>query len=100
MQVIFGNRWRHLLGELDFWEHVGGIDISLAPSSFGQANIRVNLGSVNCPVCFIGNACKLVSGCISQNNIKAFSVFYQCEYYLVYNIRIRSLALSLFIYVY
>ncbi|XP_050231217.1 uncharacterized protein LOC126680203 [Mercurialis annua] len=38
--IIFGNRWRHLLGEQDFWEHVGGIDISLAPSSFGQANIR------------------------------------------------------------
>ncbi|KAF7819439.1 putative RNA methyltransferase pc1998 family [Senna tora] len=38
--VIFGNRWRHLLGERDFWEHVGGIDVSLAPSSFGQANTR------------------------------------------------------------
>ncbi|XP_059449850.1 uncharacterized protein LOC132180883 [Corylus avellana] len=38
--IIFGNRWRHLLGEKDFWEHVGGIDISLAPSSFGQANTR------------------------------------------------------------
>jgi hypothetical protein len=42
MQIIFGNRWRHLLGEKDFWEHVGGIDISLAPSSFGQANTRVD----------------------------------------------------------
>ncbi|KAJ8750047.1 hypothetical protein K2173_013962 [Erythroxylum novogranatense] len=38
--IIFGNRWRHLLGERDFWEHVGGIDISLAPSSFGQANTQ------------------------------------------------------------
>ncbi|KAF5190660.1 23S rRNA (uracil-C(5))-methyltransferase RlmCD [Thalictrum thalictroides] len=38
--IIFGNRWRHLLGERDFWEHVGGVDISLAPSSFGQANTR------------------------------------------------------------
>ncbi|KAI3842427.1 hypothetical protein MKX03_035034 [Papaver bracteatum] len=38
--IIFGNRWRHLLGEIDFWERVGGIDISLAPSSFGQANTR------------------------------------------------------------
>ncbi|KAJ4831122.1 hypothetical protein Tsubulata_000653 [Turnera subulata] len=38
--IIFGNRWRHLLGETDFWEHVGGIDLSLAPSSFGQANTR------------------------------------------------------------
>ncbi|MCD7455043.1 hypothetical protein HAX54_026920 [Datura stramonium] len=40
MQIIFGNRWRHLLGERDFWEHIGGIDISSAPSSFGQANTR------------------------------------------------------------
>ncbi|XP_028051966.1 uncharacterized protein LOC114256493 isoform X1 [Camellia sinensis] len=38
--IIFGNRWRHLLGERDFWERVGGIDVSLAPSSFGQANTR------------------------------------------------------------
>ncbi|KAI6671400.1 hypothetical protein NL676_006285 [Syzygium grande] len=38
--VIFGNRWRHLLGDRDFWEHLGGIDVSLAPSSFGQANTR------------------------------------------------------------
>ncbi|XP_057437502.1 uncharacterized protein LOC130729693 isoform X2 [Lotus japonicus] len=38
--IIFGNRWRHLIGERDFWEHVGGIDVSLAPSSFGQANTR------------------------------------------------------------
>eukprot|EP00262_Sarcandra_glabra_P005222 TRINITY_DN1659_c0_g1_i1.p2 TRINITY_DN1659_c0_g1~~TRINITY_DN1659_c0_g1_i1.p2 ORF type:complete len:117 (+),score=14.75 TRINITY_DN1659_c0_g1_i1:511-861(+) len=40
--IIFGNRWKHLLGERDFWEHVGGIDISLAPSSFGQANTQVD----------------------------------------------------------
>ncbi|XP_022750474.1 uncharacterized protein LOC111299522 isoform X2 [Durio zibethinus] len=40
IQIIFGNRWRHLLGERDFWEHVGGIDMSLDPSSFGQANTR------------------------------------------------------------
>lgn len=38
--IIFGNRWRHLLGESGFWEHVGGIDVSLSPSSFGQANTR------------------------------------------------------------
>ncbi|PON61324.1 RNA methyltransferase [Parasponia andersonii] len=38
--IIFGNRWRHLIGEGDFWEHVGGVDISLAPSTFGQANTR------------------------------------------------------------
>ncbi|XP_071725256.1 uncharacterized protein [Rutidosis leptorrhynchoides] len=38
--IIFGNRWRHLLGEQDFWEHLGGIDVSLDPSSFGQANTR------------------------------------------------------------
>jgi len=42
-QIIFGNRWRHLLGERDFWEHVGGIDVSLAPSCFGQANTRVKI---------------------------------------------------------
>lgn len=38
--IIFGNRWRHLLGERDFWEHIGGVDISLDPSSFGQANTQ------------------------------------------------------------
>ncbi|KAL6587395.1 hypothetical protein OROMI_000373 [Orobanche minor] len=38
--IIFGNKWRHLLGERDFWEHVGGIDVSMVPSSFGQANTR------------------------------------------------------------
>ncbi|XP_073152461.1 uncharacterized protein [Henckelia pumila] len=38
--IIFGNRWRHLLGEKEFWEHVGGIDISQVPSSFGQANTQ------------------------------------------------------------
>ncbi|XP_061368101.1 uncharacterized protein LOC133311100 isoform X1 [Gastrolobium bilobum] len=38
--IIFGNKWKHLIGERDFWEHVGGIDVSLAPSSFGQANTR------------------------------------------------------------
>ncbi|CAO2818335.1 unnamed protein product [Amaranthus hypochondriacus] len=38
--IIFGNRWRHLIGDRDFWEQVGGIDIYLTPSSFGQANTR------------------------------------------------------------
>ncbi|KAL6588000.1 hypothetical protein OROMI_000978 [Orobanche minor] len=38
--IIFGNKWRHLLGERDFCEHVGGIDVSMVPSSFGQANTR------------------------------------------------------------
>ncbi|GAB2278508.1 hypothetical protein Dimus_013188 [Dionaea muscipula] len=38
--IIFGNRWKHLLGEKDFWEHIGGIDTSLDPYSFGQANTR------------------------------------------------------------
>ncbi|KAM7277559.1 hypothetical protein ACFE04_004693 [Oxalis oulophora] len=38
--IIFGNEWKHLLGEQDFWEHAGGIDVSLDPSSFGQANTR------------------------------------------------------------
>ncbi|XP_020098348.1 uncharacterized protein LOC109717085 [Ananas comosus] len=38
--IIFGNKWRHLIGERDFWEHIGGIDVSLDPSSFGQANTQ------------------------------------------------------------
>uniref|UniRef100_A0A2P2L4F9 Methyltransferase small domain-containing protein n=1 Tax=Rhizophora mucronata TaxID=61149 RepID=A0A2P2L4F9_RHIMU len=38
--IIFGNRWRHILGEREFWERVGGLDIFLAPSSFGQANTQ------------------------------------------------------------
>ncbi|OWM73989.1 hypothetical protein CDL15_Pgr022260 [Punica granatum] len=38
--VIFGNRWRHLLGEREFWENVGGIDVSVDPSSFAQANTQ------------------------------------------------------------
>ncbi|KAL9256502.1 putative RNA methyltransferase pc1998 [Drosera capensis] len=38
--VIFGNRWKHLVGNKEFWEHIGGIDASLDPSSFGQANTR------------------------------------------------------------
>lgn len=42
MQVIFGNRWRHIIGDREFWEHVGGIDVSLDPSSFAQANTQVN----------------------------------------------------------
>lgn len=36
--IIFGGRWRHLVGEQEFWEHIGGVDICLAPASFGQAN--------------------------------------------------------------
>ncbi|KAL6586378.1 hypothetical protein OROMI_001366 [Orobanche minor] len=48
--IIFGNKWRHLLGERDFWEHVGGIDVSMVPSSFGQANTR----NQDCPVTKIG----------------------------------------------
>ncbi|XP_078445324.1 S-adenosyl-L-methionine-dependent methyltransferases superfamily protein [Wolffia australiana] len=38
--VIFGNRWRHLVGEEDLWEHIGGVDSCLAPSSFVQANTQ------------------------------------------------------------
>lgn len=45
MQTIFGNGWRHLLGEKEFWEHIGGVDISLVPSSFGQANTQVHQNS-------------------------------------------------------
>jgi len=38
LQIIFGHKWRHLKGERDLWEHYGGVDISLDPCSFGQAN--------------------------------------------------------------
>ncbi|XP_006646617.2 uncharacterized RNA methyltransferase pc1998 isoform X1 [Oryza brachyantha] len=36
--IIFGHKWRHLIGEKDLWERYGGVDISLDPYSFGQAN--------------------------------------------------------------
>ncbi|KAG8081685.1 hypothetical protein GUJ93_ZPchr0019g2670 [Zizania palustris] len=36
--IIFGHKWRHLIGERDLWERFGGVDISLDPCSFGQAN--------------------------------------------------------------
>lgn len=36
--IIFGHKWRHLKGERDMWERYGGVDISLDPCSFGQAN--------------------------------------------------------------
>ncbi|KAJ3678281.1 hypothetical protein LUZ60_002084 [Juncus effusus] len=38
--VIFGYKWKHLEGEREFWEHFGGIDASIDPSSFGQANTQ------------------------------------------------------------
>ena len=41
LQIIFGHKWRHLKGERDLWEHYGGVDISLDPCSFGQANTLV-----------------------------------------------------------
>ncbi|GJS22518.1 S-adenosyl-L-methionine-dependent methyltransferases superfamily protein, partial [Tanacetum coccineum] len=31
---------RYVQEKGEFWEHVGGIDVYLAPSSFGQANIK------------------------------------------------------------
>ncbi|KAH7440508.1 hypothetical protein KP509_04G110700 [Ceratopteris richardii] len=37
--IIFGGRWRHLLGEQQCWERIGGVDICLSPASFSQANI-------------------------------------------------------------
>uniref|UniRef100_A0A0D9V9L5 Methyltransferase small domain-containing protein n=1 Tax=Leersia perrieri TaxID=77586 RepID=A0A0D9V9L5_9ORYZ len=37
-EIIFGHKWRHLIGENDLWERYGGVDISLDPYSFGQAN--------------------------------------------------------------
>lgn len=41
VQVIFGGRWRHLVGEPELWERVGGVDIAFTPASFGQANTQV-----------------------------------------------------------
>ncbi|AQK98610.1 S-adenosyl-L-methionine-dependent methyltransferase superfamily protein [Zea mays] len=38
IEIIFGHKWRHLKGERDMWERYGGVDISLDPCSFGQAN--------------------------------------------------------------
>ncbi|GJM92057.1 hypothetical protein PR202_ga08484 [Eleusine coracana subsp. coracana] len=38
IEIIFGHKWRHLQGERDLWERYGGVDISLDPCSFGQAN--------------------------------------------------------------
>ncbi|KAF3337167.1 RNA methyltransferase [Carex littledalei] len=38
--TIFGNKWSHLEGERDFWEHLGGIDTTIDPASFGQANTQ------------------------------------------------------------
>lgn len=40
-QVIFGGRWRHLIGESELWERLGGVDIAFTPASFGQANTQV-----------------------------------------------------------
>ncbi|MCO5558672.1 hypothetical protein L7F22_012258 [Adiantum nelumboides] len=39
--IIFGGRWRHLLGEQHCWERIGGVDICLTPASFSQANLQV-----------------------------------------------------------
>lgn len=38
--IIFGGRWRHLLGEQQCWERIGGVDVSLTPASFSQANLQ------------------------------------------------------------
>ncbi|KAJ7541776.1 hypothetical protein O6H91_10G075800 [Diphasiastrum complanatum] len=38
-KVIFGGRWRHIFGETELWEHLGGVDVCFIPSSFGQANL-------------------------------------------------------------
>ncbi|GLJ47770.1 hypothetical protein SUGI_1008990 [Cryptomeria japonica] len=38
--IIFGGRWRHLVGERDFWERFGGVDICMSPGSFAQANTQ------------------------------------------------------------
>jgi hypothetical protein len=41
--IIFGGRWRHILGEPELWERMSGVDISFTPASFGQANLQVFL---------------------------------------------------------
>lgn len=38
--VIFGGRWRHLLGEQQCWQRIGGVDKCLTPASFSQANLE------------------------------------------------------------
>ncbi|KAH8941042.1 hypothetical protein BDL97_14G017100 [Sphagnum fallax] len=40
-EIIFGGRWRHILGESELWERMSGVDISFTPASFGQANLQV-----------------------------------------------------------
>ncbi|CAM6119504.1 unnamed protein product [Calypogeia fissa] len=38
--IIFGGKWRHLLGEQEMWERIAGADICFTPASFGQANLQ------------------------------------------------------------
>ncbi|KAL3691988.1 hypothetical protein R1sor_005639 [Riccia sorocarpa] len=38
--IIFGGKWRHLLGEDQLWERIGGADICFTPATFGQANLQ------------------------------------------------------------
>lgn len=38
--VIFGGRWRCLLGEQVMWHLVGSVDVAFTPGSFGQANYK------------------------------------------------------------
>ncbi|CAI7899180.1 unnamed protein product, partial [Closterium sp. NIES-53] len=38
--VIFGGRWRHMIGPTDMWERLGGVDVCFTPGSFGQANYK------------------------------------------------------------
>jgi tRNA/tmRNA/rRNA uracil-C5-methylase (TrmA/RlmC/RlmD family) len=40
--IILGNRWRHMHGEQEVWERLGGVDLAFTPASFGQANLQVN----------------------------------------------------------
>ncbi|KAF3951821.1 hypothetical protein CMV_022567 [Castanea mollissima] len=43
-------------GERDFWEHVGGIEIALAPSSFGQANTRITRRGSGGALAWVGDS--------------------------------------------
>ncbi|GAQ86573.1 S-adenosyl-L-methionine-dependent methyltransferases superfamily protein [Klebsormidium nitens] len=39
--IILGNRWRHMHGDPEVWERLGGVDLAFTPASFGQANLQM-----------------------------------------------------------
>ncbi|KAI0489425.1 hypothetical protein KFK09_029268 [Dendrobium nobile] len=87
VQIIFGNRWRLLLGERDFWEHIGGIDVCLDPCSFGQANTQVNIKL--CKMCLYtlqkGKKILIINFTIMQMHMQAnLSVQKELKCYILY----------------